>query len=80
MMDDLKPTRRGLLLTGVGLAGAALGAPALAAGQGGGVAVTTSLAEHLELLDSQNTALLGLLEEERRVEEALNLDLATAAK
>ena len=37
MMDDLKPTRRGLLLTGVGLAGAALGAPALAAGQGGGV-------------------------------------------
>ena len=50
------------------------------AGQGGGVAVTTSLAEHLELLDSQNTALLGLLEEEQRVEEALNLDLATAAK
>ena len=50
------------------------------AGRGGGVAVTTSLAEHLQLLDSQNSALLGLLAEERRVEEALNLELATAAK
>ena len=48
--------------------------------RGGGVAVTTSLAEHLQLLDSQNSALLGLLAEERRVEEALNLELATAAK
>ena len=50
------------------------------AGRGGGVAVTTSLAEHLQLLDSQNSALLGLLAEERRVEEALNLELATADK